>query len=84
MSDVDRAFYELTVAQRDAAWRECDGLRDRIEQLERERDAAQRDAERYQWLIDNGYIPGGAQFWWASNEDYNVKARAAIDAARSA
>ena len=27
MNKIDEAFYRLTVAQRDAAWRECEELR---------------------------------------------------------
>jgi hypothetical protein len=37
---VDRAFYKLTVLQRDAAWRECEALRARAEQAEAQRDQA--------------------------------------------
>lgn len=38
MHPVNEAFYRLTVAQRDAAWREIEGLRADLARVERERD----------------------------------------------
>ena len=46
--------------------------------------ALQADRERLYWLLDNGYLPGGGQFWWASNDDYRRKAITVVDTAMRA
>jgi hypothetical protein len=52
MHPVDKAFYDLTVAQRNQAWAENARLKAELEQAEKERDSNARAVEHYKDAVD--------------------------------
>lgn len=53
VEDIDRAFYELTVAQRNAAWNEIDRLREQNANLIKDVLKQREEVTRLRTVIDN-------------------------------